>query len=131
MAGCYTLSLGSWSGPFPSNMPEGHQPPRVFRLGVTGSDTAGDGTVYRNVTPNPAVFGKFQPQWGVRAPDTVTVFWSTGLVDVTLDLVGKGDTLVGRAKAFTDLQMPAIIQPWAAARAIRVVCPASLRPPAT
>jgi hypothetical protein len=127
VAGCYVLTLGPWSGPFPSNMPEGHKPPRVFRLSVAGSDTAGDGKIHTTVTPNPPVFGKFRPAWGLRAPDSVRVSWSTGFVGVILDLVGNGDTLRGRARAFTDLELPEIVQPSAPAMAVRTVCPASLR----
>ncbi len=125
IAGCYALTLGEWSGPFPSGVPAAHQPPPNFRLLTTGADTAGDGTIYRSVTPNPAVFGRFLPEWGVHmSGPTIEVFWSTGFAGVRPSLwrYDGGGRLEGHATAFTDLEAGGVVQPTTSAKAVRVAC---------
>jgi hypothetical protein len=125
-AGCYTLTLSSWSKPY-----QYPQPPKVFRLDTAQADTLQDGTIYRVVAPNPSGFGKFQPRWAFRSPTSIEVFWSTGFAGVTLHLVAKGDTLSGKAQAFSDIEAPGIVEPSGFARAVRISCPQSLRAGAT
>ena len=121
LAGCYALTLGLQAGPFPWKAPAIYQPPPRFELKTTGADTAGDGTIFRSVVPNPPAFGTFGPAWGIHDEGAVEA-WSTGMAGVSLRLWSYGDHLEGHAKAFTDFEDPRVVQPTASARADRVSC---------
>ena len=115
--GCYSVTMGGWSGPFPSGSSEYHQPPRAFRLDTASISIDG----YHRVEPNIARLGnRMQPGWRVSAPDSVHVFWSSGFAGVDLKLVARGDTLKGIARAFHDVIGP--VQPTAPVVAVRIAC---------
>jgi len=102
-AGCYALSLGRWSGPLPTSTPEAHTPPSRFRL-----DTI---PVQRQrsryaVEPEQLIPGRMAASWAPLPHDSISLFWSTGYIGVTLRLAVRGDSLVGTAKAFRDAHYP-------------------------
>lgn len=125
LAGCYGLELGEWEGPARSSTTDWHEPPRIFRLDTTlstrrpGSYGARPEWIFLDSQRTP-----LQPWWRLRPSDSLEVIWSTGFSGVRLAFRVRGDSLVGRAQAFTDVRGQP--QPSAAAVAKRRSCPADL-----
>jgi len=101
-AGCYTLKLGRWSGPLPTNSPEAHTPPSRFRLDTA---IARPGSRFA-VEPAQIVPGRMPASWAPLRGDSIGMFWSTGYIGVRLRLAVRGDSLVGMATAFRDAHSP-------------------------
>src|SRR5688572_24587860 len=125
LPGCYRLTVGTWSGDFPSRWPAAHQPPTFVYLDTTVLPPPfGRGDV-RRLSPNNPAFGtsaRIPPGWYLRG-DSLHLYWSTGFAGVRVAMHPHGDTLRGRARAFHDVVGPGIIQPTAAARMWREPCP--------
>jgi len=116
------MTVGSWSGPFPSGSADYHQPPAIIRLDTTKNVRHAE---YYNVVPNvPKLGTRMLPGWHFRSPDSLGVFWSSGFAGVTLDLVVRSDSLVGTAQAFTDVM--GLVQPSAPVFGVRIPCPKEL-----
>ena len=116
---CYALTLGPWSGPFPSGSPELHQPPDTFQL-----LSQAEGHYHHYVRPGlPALEGRGWTGWKRFSQDSIEVFWSTGFAGVRLLFTRLGDTLSGTATPFWDVIGPR--QPSATAIAIHIACPDS------
>ncbi len=119
VAGCYTITLGEWSGPFPSGSADYHQPPATFRLDSTLRASRQGYYTVTSAPLTPAI-RRLVPGWRLRGADTVSLHWSTGFAGVNLRLAVRGDTLRGTARAFQDVIGPT--QPTANAVAIRISC---------
>ncbi len=123
LAGCYTLTLGEWSGPLPATgEPAAHTPPAHFQL-----DTAlfkpHRGPLYR---VEPTWRGSVRlplSSWSVGPGDSVRIAWSTGLIGVELRLIADGDSLTGIATTFHDAHVGGEPpDPSATVAAVRSIC---------
>jgi len=103
IGGCYTLTLGRWSGPLPTSTPEAHTPPSRFRLDTVAVQHQRSRFA---VEPEQLVPGRMAASWAPLPHDSISLFWSTGYIGVTLRLAVRGDSLVGTAKAFRDAHYP-------------------------
>jgi hypothetical protein len=122
---CYELKLDSWSGPFPSGWPAVHQPPDTVYLHPDYAKTFGGRGQSPRASPHLAVVRKgsmVDPIWETPTPDSLIVIWSTGFAGVRVHLELKGDSAIGVAHAFHDVEGTGIVQPHAAARAKRITC---------
>jgi hypothetical protein len=117
LAGCYVLTLGSWSGPLPKNdAPAAYTPPTRFRLDTLATRQGGHAVEPMNLVPSARPLTSWRP----IASDSVRIVWSTGFGGVALQLRVVGDTLRGRATPFTDT--PTGREPRASILAIRTGC---------
>ena len=126
VAGCYDVTVGTWSGPFPSGVPEASQAPRTIRLlAKTHPQRPG---YYRAEPELPLLRGvvpsgyharpQFPPEWQI-ANDTLIIGSSDGYVGLTLHTSIGGDTLRGYARAGQHVMGP---QPTAPAVLVRAHC---------
>jgi hypothetical protein len=123
LAGCYSLSLGRWSGPLAQTGLSGAQtPPAQFRLDTTQLDARrGPGYVVEPEQLAPST--RSLTAWRPLSDNTVRVAWSTGFVGVSLFMQVRGDTLVGTATPFWDNHMVGEPPPPTAnVTAVRVPC---------
>jgi len=123
LAGCYTLTLGKWSGPLPATGdPAAHTPPAHFQLDTTPLNPR-RGRGYR---VEPTTLGSVHlawSSWTVGPRDSVHIVWSTGLVGVELRLIADGDSLTGVATTFHDAHMGGeSLDPSARVAAVRSIC---------
>ena len=132
LSGCYRITLGSWSGPLPATgMPAAHTPPAHFRLDTV----AVQGRFASGYVVEPHALARQRrgvrpASWRPLGGDSLSVVWSTGFVGVTLRLVARGDTLVGRARTLHDAHAAGEPpDPEASVTAVRVRCEAELRGP--
>jgi hypothetical protein len=98
LVGCYTLELGEWSQPFPSEWPETYKHPPTFRL------HAGNESV-RKITPALRAISDETPfdSWRNVGNGRVLISWSTGSRNLWLSVQEATDgTLFGTASAFWD-----------------------------
>ena len=120
IAGCYTLTLGRWSGPLPTSTTEAHTPPSRFRLDTVAVQHQRSRFA---VEPEQLVPGRMAASWAPLPHDSINLFWSTGYMGVNLRLAVRGDSLVGFARAFTDAHYPLDPPPArAAVDAARTTC---------
>ena len=120
-AGCYALALGPWSGPLPNGSPAPHTPPAQCRLDTLALQTNPRPRFV--VEPARLVPGHMVASWALLPNDSISMFWSTGFVGVSLRLGVRGDSLVGIATTFHDghfLGEPP--DPSASAVATRIAC---------
>src|SRR5262249_53556370 len=99
LSGCYTIMLGSWSGPLPAG-PAAHTPPAQFRLDTT-SLALGAKPRFA-VEPAHITAGRMAASWAVVPGDSIEMFSSAGYVGVTLRFAVRGESLVGVARTFHD-----------------------------
>ena len=99
-AGCYTLTMGTWTPPFSAGVRH-HEVPARIRL-----DTVSRGAGWMLSPdidyPNGHRFHG-APRWEV-ARDTLVLIWSNGFSPTVIRLAARGDTLVGQAIALSDLR---------------------------
>ena len=121
-AGCYALALGPWSGsPPPAGVPTIQTPPSRFRL-----DTAVDTRPSGRFAVQPARLGpgRMAASWALEPNDSLSLFWSTGFVGVSLRLAIRGDSLIGTATTFHDAHLVGEPpDPTASVVATRTACP--------
>jgi hypothetical protein len=116
LAGCYSLTLGAWSGSPSASVPASQTPPAYLRLDTLAA--LRDGFV---VEPTSLAWSQRNlTSWQPTGTDSVRLIWSTGFVGVRLQLRVSGDTLAGVATTFTDrIMSPA---PTARVVAVRTPC---------
>jgi hypothetical protein len=102
VAGCYTLELGPWSGPFTSGVPSAHQPPPAFWLDTVRLPGALGQRGEMRVLPN-TLTSQVLSHWLPLSRDSFEVRWSTGYVGVRLLLGRRGGVWRGRATATQDV----------------------------
>jgi hypothetical protein len=125
VVGCYALTLGPWSGPFPSNYPGAHEPPALIRLDTTTLAPPFDNEGARQLEPTLRAFAgwrRFPPRWRLLPGDSVQLVWTNGHAGLHVHAAVRGDSLVGLAQAFDDNRGALIVQPSAEARGSRVSC---------
>jgi hypothetical protein len=98
---CYQLTLGTWSGALPATgMPQAQTPPAHFRLDTV---VAAGNAAWFSVEPGMLVErSRMLASWKPVLGDSLTIYWSTGFVGVTLRLAVRGDSLLGSATTFHD-----------------------------
>jgi len=125
VAGCYALTLGPWSPPTPSGSANRDPEPAVFWLDTSRAFVGGGMYRVRSNSELLASQGRnFPPAWRLRKPDSLIMSWSTGFTGVDYAFGVRGDSLIGTARAFTDVMSRP--RPSASAVAIRVTCPPDL-----
>jgi hypothetical protein len=123
LLGCYALTLGPWQQQYAEGPAQWQTIPGVFRL---DSALLASPPGWRRLSPTTPFYSSRRgigPAWRVGPTDSVESFWSTGFVSTGLKLGVRGDTLLGKATASTDVRGGAP-DPTATARAVRVACPA-------
>jgi hypothetical protein len=132
VAGCYALTTGAWSGPFPSGWPEAHQPPDTVHLHVTRARASSEPDGPFLLSPNIPVLQQFEermqfgdvPTWRPIEPvDSLLLLWHNGFAGVRIHATVEAEVFSGTAYAFHDVIGPNIIQPTAPVRGHRVSCP--------
>ena len=116
LAGCYKLRVGPWSAaPF-------FAPPTEFELdaGRAGNTMR---TYDRSIKPA-SLSGRDRGGWQVLGDSLLSITWSTGFADLSLDLRVVGDSLHGRASSANDV----LPQPDRSAQAISWRVPCAPRP---
>jgi hypothetical protein len=104
MAGCYRLTLGTWSPPLRSqDWPASQTPPQRFELEATIVKLWLPKDTVWVVRPSSLVARDRMPaNWRYISADSIAVVWSTGFTGVFLRLRVVGDTLRGEATTFHD-----------------------------
>ena len=105
VAGCYRLTLGTWSNPLDHSA--SMTPPVLFALDTLVAGHYGRETTW-TVRPSSLTTRRhpFPAAWSYRGTDSLLVFWSTGFTGVRLQLAMAGDTLRGYAITFDDVDGP-------------------------
>jgi len=91
VVGCYRLSSGQWTPPFPQSVRLGSvAPPSSLQLHTTG-----------DITPTWQLFaapiGGVRGAWSLVRADSLVVVWDAGEVGVEMMLRPEGDSFVGQA----------------------------------
>ena len=131
LAGCYQLTLGPWSRPgLAPAVAAAQTPPARFRLDTVAVSrpSAGGYAVEPMELLEGQGFRGRPAKWSPVGRDSVAIAWSTGFVGVALRLAVRGESLIGRARVFDDVQMAGEPpDPEASVTAIRVRCESALR----
>src|SRR2546428_2094402 len=119
---CYSVRLGTWSGPNPS-----WTPPSAFMLDTvpviddsTPKRRARHTFLVRPESPGRPLPQWLKPRWWRSARDSLLVSWSNGFSGLQLQLTQDGDSLRGVAQTFTDVIGP--MHPSAPVSAVRMPC---------
>ena len=91
VVGCYRLSSGQWTPPFPQSVRLGSvAPPSSLQFHTTG-----------DITPTWQLFappvGGVRGAWRLVRADSMVIVWDAGEVGVEMMLRPQGDSLVGQA----------------------------------
>jgi hypothetical protein len=120
---CYALRLGEWTPRAGQTLLVSHAPPSVVRLDTVRVGGAA-GEARHRLTPHiPALgphSGPIVPSWTRLATDSLQFLWSNGYEGVFVTLAEQGDSVSGRARAFTDFGA----ESFAPVTGSRTVCPA-------
>jgi len=111
VTGCYSVEVGQWSGGFPSQSPDSHQPPSFIRLDSALVEGRFSHPGVRRVEPHIPALTRYRtlpPNWRISNEDLLVVTWSSGFVGVRLELALPGDSLRGRAVALYDVIGPPV-----------------------
>lgn len=109
VAGCYTLTLGKWSAPFPSRFDAGHIPPDTIQLDTTLLEGSEGRRGVRKAAPHiPALTGRYKrpPLWMFSGGDSIRITWGNGLAGVHVNVAVRDDSLTGYAQSFWDVIGP-------------------------
>jgi hypothetical protein len=105
LAGCYSLTLGTWSPPL-RHASASQTPPRHLRLDTVPAVRSRPQDSLWAVHPSTLVArGRWPASWRLRAADSALVVWSTGFSGVRLHLRIFGDSLRGEAATFSDARI--------------------------
>jgi len=104
IAGCYAVQMGAWDRSLKGD-PAAHTPPDAVQLDsiLEGGPLGGSGFKLAPHIPALTRYRVVPARWRPVGRDSVRLWWSSGFVGVSMQLVRAGRNLVGTAEAFSDV----------------------------